>query len=361
MGAHLPLLLSVLMAFVLWGCANAQPQPEAAAQAPIQLDKTQAQAKGAGYNAKLDGYDYPFNVEYLSLESQGQQLKLAYMVQGPSAQDAKGTVLLLHGKNFSGAYWEETIKALVAQGMRVIVPDQIGFGKSSKPTQYQYTFQQMALQTKALLDKLGADKVSVVGHSMGGMLATRFALMFPEQTKQLVLVNPIGLEDWKRVVPYRSVDHWYQAELKKTPEGVKAYMQKAYFADQWDERYDPLLPIQAGWSIGPDRETIAKVSALTYDMIFTQPVLYEFGDVKAPTLLIIGQRDKTALGKQDASPEVAPTLGDYPKLGRAAQAAIPGSKLVEMDNIGHVPQFERFDEYIKALNDFIVQGWSAAP
>lgn len=45
---------------------------------------------------------------------------------------------------------------------------------------------------------------------MGGMLATRFALMFPEMTEKLILLNPIGLEDWKIKVPYQTVDEWYR-------------------------------------------------------------------------------------------------------------------------------------------------------
>ena len=63
-------------------------------------------------------------------------------------------IVLLHGKNFNGAYWETTIKALTKEGFRVIVPDQIGFGKSSKPDNFQYTFQQFAENTKKLLDRL---------------------------------------------------------------------------------------------------------------------------------------------------------------------------------------------------------------
>jgi hypothetical protein len=62
--------------------------------------------------------------------------------------------------------------------------------------------------------------------------------------------------------------------------------------------------------------------ALTYDMIFTQPVVYEFDTITQPTLLIIGQRDTTALRKNLVSPEVRAELGNYPKLGRATHRAI---------------------------------------
>lgn len=94
---------------------------------------------------------------------------------------------------------------------------QIGFGKSSKPSQYQYSFHQLVQNTKQILDELKIDKeINVLGHSMGGMLATRFALMYPETTEKLILENPIGLEDYKTLTPYVSVDKMYQNELKQT-------------------------------------------------------------------------------------------------------------------------------------------------
>lgn len=351
---HLPLIFTILLTLALAACASPNKAPVPTADAP-QSAPAAAPSSG-GLDAMLTKLEYPYPVSTFKVSVQGQPLKMAYMDVSPQGQ-ARGAVLLLHGKNFSGAYWERTIKALVAQGYRVVVPDQLGFGKSSKPTNIQYSFHQLAALTRALLAELKIDEVSVIGHSMGGMVASRFVLMYPELARQLVLVNPIGLEDWKRVAPYRSVDDWTQAELKKDASSIKTYMQNAYFAGQWDEAYDPLLTIQEGWAKGPDRELMAKVSALTYDMIFTQPVLYELPDIKAPTLLIIGQRDKTALGKQDVSEEVAATLGDYPKLGRSTRDAIPNAKLVELDDVGHVPQFERFDEYIKATGEFLGAGW----
>ena len=132
------------------------------------------------------------------------------------------TVLLLHGKNFFGAYWRDAIEFLTKNGYRVIVPDQIGFGKSSKPN-IHYSIHGLATNIKKLLDTLGVKEVAVIGHSMGGMLATRFALMYPETATRLVLENPIGLEDYRRFVPYVSVDEQYRNELNATPENIRNY------------------------------------------------------------------------------------------------------------------------------------------
>jgi pimeloyl-ACP methyl ester carboxylesterase len=314
--------------------------------------KAHADDLGPAYDADLSGYSYPFAIKSFSFSSQGQSLRMAYMDVVPEKANGQ-IVLLLHGKNFCAAYWEPTIRALVSKGYRAIVPDQIGFGKSSKPEHFQFTFQELATETRALLDSLHIDKVSVVGHSIGGMLATRFALLFPDRVERLVLVNPIGLEDWKRQVPYKTIDELYAAELKSTPDRIRNYMKENYFGGTWKPDYESLVEIQAGWIRGPDWHRMAWLSALTTDMAFTQPVLYEFGDLKMPVLLIIGQRDRTALGKAWAPAGVKDRMGNYPELGRKAKAAIPNCRLVEIEGVGHLPQVQRFDAYWQAVEGFL--------
>ncbi|MFL9482388.1 alpha/beta fold hydrolase [Chitinophagaceae bacterium LWZ2-11] len=301
----------------------------------------------------LENYTYPYPVNYITLHIQGETLKMAFMDVKPTGNATGKTVMLLHGKNFGGAYWRETAKALSANGYRVIIPDQIGFGKSSKPTKIQYTFQLLAQNTKAILDSLQITKLTILGHSMGGMLATRFTLMYPEMVEKFVLEDPIGLEDWKLKVPYHGVDEWFQNELKQDYNSFKKYEQESYYHGTWKPEYDEWLNLQAGWTLSPEYYRIAWNSALTYDMIFTQPVCYEFENIKVPTLLFIGQLDKTALGKNFVSEEVKKTLGNYPALGKLTQQKIKGSKLVELNNVGHIPHVEAFSEFIEPLLAFL--------
>src|SRR4051794_7130797 len=263
-------LLSALVA-----CAQAQPPP--AQSAPSGAPPPAVAAPVAGdprFDAELTAYPYPFPVQFLELASQQETLRMAYMDVAPPQPNGH-TVLLLHGKNFPASTWEPTIRLLTARGYRVIAPDQIGFGKSSKPARYQYSFQQLAGNTRAVLDRAAVTRVSVVGHSMGGMLATRFALMFPDRVDKLVLVNPIGLEDWKTVVPYRSIDAWYEQEKKATPESVREYQRTSYYGGTWKPEYERLTETSIGVLHHPDYPKIAWASALLYDMIFTQPVVYE--------------------------------------------------------------------------------------
>ncbi|WP_141736915.1 alpha/beta fold hydrolase [Oligoflexus tunisiensis] len=313
---------------------------------------TEISPQGPAYDAELSNFEYPRPVHFLELSSQGQRLRMAFMLAEPAKANGR-TVLLLHGKNFSGHYWEPTTAALVAKGYRVLVPDQIGFGKSSKPGSYQYSFHQLAALTEQLMNHLKIDKISVVGHSMGGMLATRMALMYPTRVEKLALVNPIGLEDWKTVVPYATVDEVYAGELKADEASIREYQKNSYFGGQWKPEYEKHIDVLAGWTRHPDYPKVAWVAALTSDMIFTQPVLYEFSNIRAPTLLIIGQRDRTALGKARAPASVRSSLGNYPELGRKTARAIPKASLVEIREAGHMPQVEQFSVYMDALSHFL--------
>lgn len=300
----------------------------------------------------LDNYNYPFPVSYFEVNAQKETYRMAYMFIKAKKPNGK-TVVLLHGKNFNGAYWETTIKALTKKGFNVLVPDQVGFGKSSKPEHFQYTFQQLALNTRKLMDSLEIENATILGHSMGGMLATRFALMYPECTKNLVLVNPIGLEDWKLKIPYVSINDWYEQELKKDYEGIKKYQQESYYAGDWNEQYAQWAKLLAGWTLHEEYPRIAWNAALTYDMVLTQPVVYEFQDLKVPTLLIIGTRDRTALGKNLVTEDVKATMGLYDQLGKETAAKISNSKLVEIPNTGHLPHIESFQEFIVPLTEYL--------
>ena len=166
---------------------------------------------GAGAVAPPAGYP----VKYFDVLVEGQALRMAYRDVSPEAATEAPVVVLMHCKNFSGFYWEPVIRRLVAGGFRVVAPDQIGFGSSSKPN-IHYTFHALAELTAGLLDHLGVRRSYVVGHSMGGMLAIRFALMYPERTLKLVLEDPIGLEDYRPIVPYTSVDAQFRDELGAT-------------------------------------------------------------------------------------------------------------------------------------------------
>src|SRR5436190_10768091 len=164
---------------------------------------------------------YPQPVSYLPFTSYGQDVRIAYMDVAPIGPANGHTVVLFHGMNFAGFYWGGPIDALRREGFRVVVPDQIGFGRSSKPI-IPYNFHDMALNTHRILQHLNVQKVMIVGHSMGGMLAARFATQYPDVAERIVIYNPIGLTDLRYDRPWTGVDEAYPRTLASTYQTIRA-------------------------------------------------------------------------------------------------------------------------------------------
>jgi pimeloyl-ACP methyl ester carboxylesterase len=173
------LAFALSVAAALWLVASASPA-----------------APGEAIGIALEGFPYPYPVHFMPVTLEGEDLRLAYMDVSPERAPTGRTVVLLHGRNFPSSYWEPTIKALAAADYRVVAPDQIGFGKSSKPG-FAYNFDAMARVTIALLDSLKITRFDLIGHSMGGMLAVRIARAYGSRIDHLVLYSPIGLEDYR--------------------------------------------------------------------------------------------------------------------------------------------------------------------
>jgi pimeloyl-ACP methyl ester carboxylesterase len=221
------------------------------------------------------------------------------------------TVVLMHGKAFGGYYFEQVIEALTSSGYRVVVPDQIGWGKSSKPD-IHYSFQLLAANTAALLDHLGVGKVAVLGHSTGGMTATRFTLMNPDRVTHLVLEDPLGLTDYRIGIPPQSEE-----------------------------------------TLSADYPRWARASALTFQMIYRQPVRYEYHRIAPPTLLIVGAEDHVVPLGNYAQPDEAARLGDFIALSEAAARDIPDAKRVVVSDCGHIPHIEQPTQFLDAFVPFL--------
>ncbi|HYD20936.1 MAG TPA: alpha/beta hydrolase [Flavipsychrobacter sp.] len=292
---------------------------------------------------------YPHPVQFLPLTLEQQAVKMAYM-DVPSAKPNGQAVVLLHGKNFNGYYWKDVIPFLTEAGYRVIVPDQVGWGQSDKPN-IHYSFHLLASNTKKLLDTLGIQKAHVLGHSMGGMLATRFALMYPQTVDKLIYENPIGLEDYKTFVPYTPADEQYANEMKANYESLKKYQQSYY--PVWKPEYEQYVAAQFAALQLPDRKQATWASALTYLMIYEQPVVYEFKHINQPTLLIIGQEDRTVVGKNLLPKEVAARHGRYPQLGKWLKSQIRDSQLAELKGVGHIPHIQALPAFRNSVLAFL--------
>ncbi len=339
--------VAVLLAWLVPRPAAAQARPSVAGPGVPAL------------GIAMEEWPYPFPVHFLPLEVEGQPVRMAYMDVSALDAGTRGTVLLLHGKNFSAAYWEATIRALAQAGFRVIAPDQIGFGKSGKPDVH-YSFDFLAANTARLLDALGIARVAVVGHSMGGMLAVRFARSYPQRTSRLILENPIGLEDYRLQIPPQPIDKLFGLEMALTdPDAIRAVYRR--YVAHWKPEYERFVEARARMARSGEFPRFAQAAARTSEMIYQQPVRGEFRRIAVATLLVIGQEDRTTIGRGWVPEEALQGLGNYPQLGKDAQRDIPGSKLIELSDVAHIPHLEAPETFHRALIDFLEGGATASP
>lgn len=330
----------------------AMPGP-APARAQGQQGREAAEPEALGI--ALESYPYPWPVHFLPLTIEGQDLRMAYMDVPPAARaagTAERAVVLLHGKNFGGYYWAETARALAAAGYRVVIPDQIGWGKSSKPD-IRYSFQLLAANTSRLLDALGIRSAAVVGHSTGGMLAVRFSLMYPERVTHLVLEDSIGMEDYRVNIPPQTDETLYQAELANTDAAKIRAFYARYFAHARPELYESLAEVQIRVTRSGEYARWARASALAYQMIYQQPVRYEYGLLVPPTLVIVGDQDHTVPLGAYATPEARARMGNFVELGRAAVHDIPHARLAVIAAAGHIPHLEQAEEFQRQVLAFL--------
>jgi pimeloyl-ACP methyl ester carboxylesterase len=184
---------------------------------------------------------------------------------------------------------------------------------------------------------------------MGGMLATTFAVNYPASVNKLILINPIGLEDYGKYVEFKDINFFYKRELATTLDKARSYQSKNYYDGKWSSEYEKLLIPLKGMLAGKDWETVAWNNALTYGPIFSENIVSRFSQIKNETFLIIGTRDKTGPGRGWLKEGVTRKLGEYKDLGKSTKAMIKDSVLIELDGVGHMPHYENYNVFIKAF------------
>jgi pimeloyl-ACP methyl ester carboxylesterase len=291
---------------------------------------------------------YPYPSSYLPLTLYGQDVRMAYMDVAPQGTPNGHTVMIFHGNNFGGFYFGNIIDALRKEGFRVIVPDQIGYGRSSKPI-IPYSFNDMARNSRAILTSLKIDKAMIVGHSMGGMLATRFATQYPDVTERLIVYNPIGLTDGRFNRPAGSVDEQYKNALNATYQSVRASLMRyvAHNPAAWTPEFESYAKLRYSWTLGADWPRLAMVQVLTSSVISADPVVYDWPHIKAPTLAFGGAEDVLP-GSAKIFQERMKVLVDTIPNGNGKLHLLPG--------LGHVPHMEAPEKTIPPMVAFLKEG-----
>ena len=134
-------------------------------------------------------------------------------------------VVILHGLLGSLDNWVSISKSL-SENFKIIILDLPDHGKSSHTSKFSY--KRIAEQLHFFFERNSLKNISIIGHSMGGMLASRFSLMYEDITSNLILINPIGLENYLEYVEYKDINFFYEKELKLKPENIINYQKKNY-------------------------------------------------------------------------------------------------------------------------------------
>ena len=304
------------------------------------------------YGIALEGFAYPYPVHLLPVVNDGEQLSMAYMDAAAGAAERPHRGAALHGRNFPSSYWAPVIKMLNEAGYRVVVPDQIGFGKSSKPTG-ELHFDTLARNTIALLDYLKIDKADVVAHSLGGMLGVRIARAYPDRVAHLVLTAPIGLEDYRLYVPPTLTEKIIESEDKLTADGYRKQLQTNYAIKLPGGCHHAVhrRPLQHQGQ--PRLSALAARLRSSGQMIYREPVAHEIPLITEPTLFIMGADDHNAPGRPNAPEALRPKMGQNAELAKAFAAKMPNARAEVIPDTGHLVFLEAPEKYRELVLGFL--------
>jgi len=240
-------------------------------------------------------------------------------------------VILLHGLGGSTANWAPTIAPL-AQKYRVIVPDQIGFGKSDKPM-LNYRVSTLVDFLDGFYKQVGVQKASLVGNSLGGFTAAAFAIAHPEKVDKLVLVDAAGFAVTGDLDP--KVLNGLNASTRQQ---VRDLLSLVFYNK---EQFSSDMAIDAFFAsrvTAGDQYTIQRfIDSFAHgeDMLDGK-----LGAIKHPTLII--------WGREDGLTQLA--------MGQRFNKEIAGSQLFIIEKCGHVPQLEKAVEFNAGLLKFLSGG-----
>ena len=233
-----------------------------------------------------------------------------------------------------------------------MVPDQIGFGKSSKPAG-ELHFDELARNTVALLDHLRIDKADIVAHSMGGMLGVRIARAYPDRVVHLILTAPIGLEDYRLYVPPTPTEKILEAEDRLTADGYRKQLEINYALKLPPDQVTPFIDARFNIKGSADYPRWLRAFVSSGQMIYREPVVHEIPLLALPTLFIMGADDHNAPGRGNAPEALRAKMGQNADLAVALAARMQDAHAEVIANTGHLVFLEAPDRYRDLVLGFL--------
>ena len=271
-------------------------------------------------------------------------MRLHYYEAGPDAGPPGGPpVVMLHGGGPGASAWSNFGPNLpvFAERFRTLLVDQPGFGQSARPpvTGSYFTFSADALA--ALLTELGIERVHLIGNSLGGGTAVRFALNYPERAGRLVLMGPGGLS-LNLFAPDPTEGVKRLMEFSAPPGPTRAKLEAFLRTLVCDQRLVTDELIDERFAAASDPEALAAMASLGAS--FFNPAHAEEGllwreahRLRQRVLLIWGREDR-----------VNPLDGAL-----VALKTIRRAQLHVFGGCGHWAQLEKFDEFNRLVISFL--------
>lgn len=320
-------VLTLTLTLILAGCV-----PSYARMAPLEFQDIPYRAD--------NGESWPTRSAALPKTAELHGLvevpELSYVELNP---EGKETLVFLHGLGSYLKFWRYQLDAFAAKGYRVLAIDMLGYGKSSKPSSFPYTMEAMGDVVKELLDQLEIEAPILVGHSMGGQVASSFAIRYPKRLRAVALTAPAGFERFseREKLWFRGA---FSTELvKSTSEaGIYASVRRNNFY-RWSDDYAWLIEERARLAGAKefDRYAYAQVRSVQ-GLVETDFVRAKASSIEVPVLIVHGDRDRLI-------PNPFLHGGESRELMEEAAAKIPKSKLVTLRSCGHTVQIDCHAEY----------------
>lgn len=265
--------------------------------------------------------------------------KIAYIDQGSGDQ----TIILVHGLASNAGFWRYNIPEL-SKKYRVIAVDLPGYGKSQKGN-YSYSMSFYADQIKRLIDELKLKNVVYVGHSMGGQIGIKLAIKYPALLSKLILASPAGFEEFQQ-----GEGDWLRSVMtmkgvkSTTEEGIRRNLTMNFY--DWDDKWEWMVEERVRMRKAADFDEFAYTVVRCVNAMLDEPTFDKLNLIKTPTLVVYGKYDGLI-----PNPYLNP--GFTSDVFEKGIKNIKESRLVEIDNAGHMIQIEKADEFNQIVLDFL--------
>ena len=247
-------------------------------------------------------------------------VKINYVEQGAGDE----VVIFVHGYAMAKETWKDVLE-LLPKEYHAYALDQRGHGESGRAGSYQPT--EFIEDIYAFSQELGIEKFTYVGHSMGGKIGMKFALDHPGVLKALVLVCPSPAFALPDMVPV--MIEGTTAMLAATPESIRGFLESEIIKPVSEERINDT----ANHFLAMDPAAIEGC----VDFIYSYDLIPQLGDIRAPTLVVAGAKDKSS------------TLD----IIRPTADGIKGSRLEIFEDSSHFLPIESPQEFVDLLTSFI--------